>query len=113
MYTKGRNTPPRHLKSCHEIEEPSGLSTMALASLRNEQDFSLSVFRALLLRWIVNDNIAFRKVDCKIFQTLLIYLKGRLEGNIGSRISVRRWIIDAYAKHTEVIKAKLAKSQSL
>jgi len=98
--TKGRNAPPRHLKSSHEIdrsasEEPSGLSTTALASLRNKQDFSLSVFRGLL------------------FQALLVYLEGRLEGNIGSRFSVRRWIMNAYMKHTKVIKAKLAKAQSL
>ncbi|KAN0081843.1 Ribonuclease H-like domain containing protein [Elaphomyces granulatus] len=77
-----------------------------------EQEY-LSVFRALLLGWIVNDNIAFRKVDSKNFQALLIYLEGRLEGNIGSRFSVRRWIMNAYTKHTKVIKAKLAKSQSL
>jgi len=116
--TKGRNAPPRHLKSSHEIdrsasEEPSGLSTTALASLRNNQDFSLSVFRGLLLGWIVNDNIAFRKVDSKNFQALLVYLEGRLEGKIGSRFSVRRWIMNAYTKHTKVIKAKLAKAQSL
>ncbi|OXV09396.1 hypothetical protein Egran_02841 [Elaphomyces granulatus] len=113
-----RNAPPRHLKSSHEIdrsasEEPSGLSTTALASLRNNQDFSLSVFRGLLLGWIVNDNIAFRKVDSKNFQALLVYLEGRLEGKIGSRFSVRRWIMNAYTKHTKVIKAKLAKAQSL
>ncbi|OXV08904.1 hypothetical protein Egran_03333 [Elaphomyces granulatus] len=86
---------------------------MALASLQNDQDFSLSVFRALLLRWIVNDNIAFRKVDNKNIQALLIYLEWRLEGNIASRFPIRRWIMDASAKHTKVIKAQLAKSQSL
>ncbi|KAN0070107.1 hypothetical protein V8E54_011688 [Elaphomyces granulatus] len=74
---------------------------MALASLRNDQDFSLSVFRALLLRWIVNDNIAVRKVDNKNIQALLIYLEWRLEGNVGSRFPIRRWIIDASAKHTK------------
>lgn len=108
--TKGRNAPVRHLKSAHEIERDT---PSQVASLRRTQEFCLSMFRALLLRWIIHDNIAFRAVDSEHFRALLIYLEGRLEGNIGSRRSVRRWILDAYEKHKKGIKAKLAKSQSL
>jgi hypothetical protein len=116
--TKGRGAPRRHLESVHKIdkvasEEPSGLGTRVSTSLRKQQDFSLSVFRGLLLQFFVHDNIAFRKVDSKHFKAMLTYLEGRLEGNIGSRFSVRRWILDAYVKHTKVVKAKLAKAQSL
>ena len=114
--TNGRNAPARHLESSHEIqpstsEKSSQVSTVA--SLQKNLEFCLSVFRALLLRWIIHDNIAFRTVDSEHFKALLIYLEDRLEGNIGSRRSVRRWILDAYEKHTKLIKAKLAKSQSL
>src|SRR6266536_1487926 len=86
--TRGRNAPARHLESSYEIqrstsEEPSQLSTVA--SLRKNQDLSLSVFRALLLQWIIHDNIAFRTIDSEHFKALLIYLEDRLKGNIGSR----------------------------
>jgi hypothetical protein len=114
--TKGRNGPPNHLTSFHQIEpstaeEPS--QTSALSSLERGRDLSLSVFRTLLLQWIVHDNVAFNTVDSERFKALLTYLEGSLEGNIGSRRSVRRWILDAYGKHAKVIKAELAKSRSL
>jgi hypothetical protein len=117
--TKGRAAPSRHLESTHQIfkdtsKEPSGLGTNISTSLgKQKNDFSLSVFRGLLLKYFVHDNIAFRKVDSEHFKAMLTYLEGRLEGNIGSRFSVRRWILDAYVKHTKVIKAKLANAKSL
>ena len=52
-------------------------------------------------------------MDSERFRALLIFLEDRLEGNIGTRWSVRRWILDAYKKHTKVIKAELANAQSL
>ena len=81
--------------------------------LENKKMILVSVFRGLLLKYFVHDNIAFRKVDSEHFKAMLTYLEGRLEGNIGSRFSVRRWILDAYVKHTKVIKAKLANAKSL
>lgn len=112
--TKGRNAPPRHLTSSHAIdrgmsEEPSQPNT----EVYREEDLNLSVFRSLLLQWIIHDNISFRTVESKHFNALLVYLEGRLEGNIGSRWSVKRWIMEAYGKHTKVVKAELAKSRSL
>jgi hypothetical protein len=66
-----------------------------------------------LLQWIVHDNIAFRTVDSERFKAILIYLEDSVKGNIGTRRSVRRWILDAYKKHTGTIKAELAQAQSL
>ena len=109
--TKGRNGPRRHLLSSHNIERSTSEGTRA--PLQENQVLNLSVFRNLVLQWIVYDNIAFRTVESKHFRAILTYLEGRLEGNIGSRRSVKRWILDAYGKHTKAIKAELAKSQSL
>ena len=72
------------------VEQSSGLGTSVSASLGKKQDFSLSMFCCLLLRFFVHDNIAFRKVDSEHFKAMLTYLEGRLERYIRSRFSARR-----------------------
>ena len=117
--TKGRVAPGRHLKAAHDIvnsntttstQERSLLSPAT--SLREHNDLNLSAFRSLL-RWVVHDNISFRKVESEHFQALLVYIDTRLKGQIGTRRSIRRWIIQEYEKQAKVIKAVLANSQSL
>lgn len=118
--TKGRTAPPRHLTSFHKIDHSTSDEKRSQSSqpateahLRRNEGLDLSVFRSLLLNWVIHDNISFRAVESQHFNALLVYLEGSLEGKIGSRRSVKRWILEAYKEHAKGIKAQLAKSQSL
>ena len=115
--TKGRSSPTRHLKTHDWITETTSSAgtvskVSSATSLQRHENFDFEVFKSLLLRWIVHDNIAFRQVESEHFRTLIIYLESHLSGNIPTRQTVKRWIMMEYQNCVEVIKAILANAES-
>lgn len=58
------------------------------------EGFDLLEFRALLLQWIIADNIAFRKVEPPHLRRLIGYANPRAQ--MPSHTSISRWVTKAY-----------------
>lgn len=68
--------------------------------------FNLLEFRALLLQWIIADNIAFRKVESPYLRRLISYANPRTQ--MPSHTSISRWVAKAYEQQLGVATETLA-----
>lgn len=68
--------------------------------------FNLLEFRALILQWVIADNIAFKKADTPHLGRPIQYANPRTQ--IPSHTSISRWIAKAYDQKLEVVTKRLA-----
>ena len=68
--------------------------------------FDLLEFRALLLQWVIADNIAFRKVESPHLRRLMSYANPRTQ--MPSHTSISRWVAKAYEQQLGVVTETLA-----
>jgi hypothetical protein len=68
--------------------------------------FNLLEFRALLLQWVIADNIAFRKVESPHLRRLINYANPRTQ--MPSHISVSRWVAKAYDQQLGIVTEAMA-----
>lgn len=68
--------------------------------------FNLLEFRALLLQWVIADNIAFNKIESPHLRRLITYANSRAQ--LPSHTSISRWITKAYDQQLGVVTEALA-----
>jgi hypothetical protein len=78
----------------------TALENLALAG------FNLLEFRALLLQWVIADNVAFRKVESPHLRRLISYANPRTQ--MPSHTSISRWVAKAYEQQLGVVTETLA-----
>jgi hypothetical protein len=100
-------SPKRRRLEDNEGWELHGSSS--ISSIKNEYNaaFEASEFRAILLQWIVEDNIHFRKLNSPAFRRLLTYLNPKCEPFIPSHSTVSRWLNSAYNQQIGVVTEHL------
>jgi hypothetical protein len=69
-------------------------------------------WRQNLVRWCVEDHVAFAKVDTPGFKRLMLSTNPLIKPYLVSRMTVRRWIRRDYAFAKEVVKIKLKQALS-
>jgi hypothetical protein len=68
--------------------------------------FNLLEFRALLLQWVIADNIAFRKMESPHLRRLVSY--ANLRTQMPSHTSISRWVAKAYEQQLGAVTETLA-----
>ena len=64
-------------------------------------------FRKLLVRWCVEDHVAFAKVDTDAFKDLMLSVNPLIRPFLCSRVSLSRWIKKDYLLGREAVKLRL------
>ncbi|RYF43063.1 MAG: hypothetical protein EOO38_19140, partial [Cytophagaceae bacterium] len=97
---------PEHKKKRKLDQYLNGYDAVTAVENTSLACFSLLGFRALLLQWIVADNIAFNKVESPHLRRLIGYANPR--ARLPSRTSISRWIAQAYDQQLGVVTETLA-----
>jgi len=118
----------KHLGGCHQLFETLGSSPDAAADIQLDSSSSEGVrvinalagtfdahkFQGLLMRWIVKEDIAFRKLDTQELKDIFVYLNKRTEegGVIPHSTTMRRHIVLEFRRQKHLIISHLAKAAS-
>jgi len=122
----------RHLANDHSIDEqgnlPRGRKRRKPSELEgfdpydpHEQEllnelagqFDSELFKRLLTRWVVCENIPFRKVDSQCFRDMMIYANSRCKEALPHSSTLREWVIQAYNLHKQTVINELRQAQGL
>lgn len=85
---------PEHHKKRKLDQYFSGYDTATAIENTALAGFDLLDFRALLLQWVIADNIAFNKIESPHLRRLITYANPRAQ--MPSHTSISRWISKAY-----------------
>lgn len=130
--TNGTAGASRHLKAKHILATPKKRGIDELIATANSRgssspsttsrtglnayynEFHPHEFKALLLAWIVEDNIAFQALESRRLHDILTYLNPTVDrrGCIPVHKTIKRWISTAYSEHLGIVTEVLASSIS-
>lgn len=85
----------------------SGSSSTSAVQNEYNAAFDASEFRALVLEWITNDNIHFKKLNSPALRALFTYLNPKCNAFIPSHPTVTRWLDKAYNQQIGVVTEHL------
>lgn len=66
----------------------------------------------MLVRWAVEDHVAFSKVDTEAFRAMMLAVNPAIKPFLCSRMSLRRWIQKDYIIGREAVKLRLKQARS-
>jgi hypothetical protein len=103
------------LETSRKRRHPSVASQVTTSTVRQlVTQISVVDFRYFLIRWIVVMHLALSIVEHRAFRDLILCIAPALEVFlISSATTIRRWIINKYRKQREIIKARLAETESM
>jgi hypothetical protein len=74
------------------------------------QNYDHHYFKALLVRWVVHDNIAFHKIESRRFRDLIIYLNPSTENSLPTDKTLKAWLIQAFKLGKDDVLRQLQRS---
>jgi hypothetical protein len=97
---------PEHHKKRKLDQYLSGYDTATAIENTTLAGFNLLEFRALLLQWVIADNIAFNKIESPHLRRLVAYANPRAQ--MPSHTLISKWTSKAYDQQLEVVTETLA-----
>lgn len=74
------------------------------------QNYNHHRFKALLVRWVVHDNIAFHKIESRRFRDFVTYLHPSTENSLPSDKTLKAWLIQAFRLGKDDVLRRLQQS---